>query len=88
MPMAAAALSYLEGLRPRNKAAWAFGSYGWGLGGPEAVDAALRKLDWDVLGEPLRSRYRPTPEMLDQCRQAGRQLAQQALERAAKATPS
>ena len=42
MPMAAATLSYLEGLRPRNKAAWAFGSYGWGHGGPEAVDQALR----------------------------------------------
>ena len=38
MPMAAAALCYLEGLRPLGKAAVAFGSYGWGRGGPEAVD--------------------------------------------------
>ena len=33
MPMAAATLCYLEGLRPLNKAAVAFGSYGWGVGG-------------------------------------------------------
>ena len=33
MPMAAAVLSYLEGLRPQGKAAVAFGSYGWGVGG-------------------------------------------------------
>ncbi len=30
MPMAAAVLSYFEGLRPLRKAAVAFGSYGWG----------------------------------------------------------
>lgn len=79
MPMAAAALCYLEGLRPRNKAAVAFGSYGWGRGGAETVDRALRELEWDVLGEPIRARYRPTPEILDQCRAAGRQLAEKAL---------
>ena len=39
----------------------AFGSYGWGRGGPEAIDQALRKLDWEILREPLRARYRPTP---------------------------
>lgn len=76
MPMAAAALSYLEGLRPQGKTALAFGSYGWGRGGPEAVDAALRRMDWEVLREPLRARYRPTPEVLDECRHAGKLLAQ------------
>ena len=78
MPMVAATLSYLEGLRPLNKATLAFGSYGWGRGGPEAVDLALRALQWEVVREPLRSRYRPTPETLDACRQAGRLLADRA----------
>ena len=54
MPMAAATLCYLEGLRPEAKAAVAFGSSGWGRGGPEAIDAALRRLEWNVLREPLR----------------------------------
>ena len=40
MPMAAAVLSYLQGLRPKGKAGIAFGSYGWGPGGPEAIDNA------------------------------------------------
>ena len=56
----------------------AFGSYGWGHGGPEAIDQALRRLDWEILREPIRARYRPTPEILDQCRQAGGMLAQRA----------
>jgi flavorubredoxin len=78
MPMAAATLCYLEGLRPLKKAAVAFGSYGWGVGGAEAVDEALRRLEWEIVHEPLRTRYRPTPEVLDQCRQVGGQLADRA----------
>jgi flavorubredoxin len=78
MPMAAATLCYLEGLRPLGKAAVAFGSYGWGPGGPEAVDQALRRLDWEILREPLRARYRPTAETLGECRQVGQRLADRA----------
>ena len=80
MPMAAATLSYLDGLRPLGKAAVAFGSYGWGRGGPEAVDEALRRLQWEIVREPLRAHWRPTPEVLAECRQTGRLLAQRALE--------
>ncbi len=78
MPMMAAALCYLEGLRPLGKAAAAFGSYGWGRGGPEDVDEALRRMQWDVLREPLRAHWRPTPEVLEECRTLGRQLAERA----------
>jgi flavorubredoxin len=78
MPMAAAVLCYLEGLRPMNKAAVAFGSYGWGVGGAEAIDQALRHMEWDIVHEPLRVRYRPTPAVLAQCRQTGQLLAQRA----------
>ncbi len=79
MPMVAATLSYFDGLRPAGKAAMAFGSYGWGKGGPEAVDAGLRALDWDIIREPLKARYRPTPEILAECRHAGEALAERAL---------
>jgi len=83
MPMAAATLSYLEGLRPQGKTAFAFGSYGWGRGGPEAIDQALRALQWEIVREPLRSHYRPTPEILEECRRAGRLLAEHAQKLAA-----
>lgn len=86
MPMAAAALSYLQGLRPQGKAALAFGSHGWGPGGPEAVDQSLRALGWEILREPLRAQYRPSPAVLDECRQAGRMLADRA--RALAACPA
>jgi flavorubredoxin len=84
MPMAAAALNYLDGLRPRNKAAIAFGSYGWGRGAAEAIDKTLHSLEWDVVGEPIRAQYRPTPDILAQCRSVGKTLADRARQMAAQ----
>jgi flavorubredoxin len=78
MPMAAATLNYLQGLRPVNKAAVAFGSYGWGRGAAEAIDEVLKSMEWRVLREPMRARYRPNADQLEQCRQIGRLLAQEA----------
>jgi flavorubredoxin len=85
MPMAAAVLAYWQGLKPVGKAGFAFGSYGWGRGGPEAVDGALRAMEWQILREPLRTQYRPTPAVLAECREAGRALADKA--RALTSTP-
>ncbi|MGA2034318.1 MAG: FprA family A-type flavoprotein, partial [Thermoguttaceae bacterium] len=78
MPAAAAALHYLQGLRPLGKAGLAFGSYGWGGGGVEAIEAGLKAMPWDVIGPPLKAQYRPTAEILRQCRAAGKQLAEKA----------
>ncbi len=86
MPAVAAVLSYLDGLRPQGKAAVAFGSYGWGQGGPEAIDKALRGLDWEIVREPLRARWRPTPEVLAECRRIGAMLAERAAAIAGEST--
>ena len=40
--------------------------------------SALRALGWEILREPLRARYRPTPEVLDECRHVGKLLAERA----------
>jgi anaerobic nitric oxide reductase flavorubredoxin len=83
MPMAAATLSYLEGLRPRGKSALAFGSYGWGRGGAEGVEKQLLAIGWEIVRAAILSKYRPTAEVLDQCREAGRMLGEKALAAAA-----
>jgi len=79
MPSMAAALSYIRGLRPQKKAGLAFGSYGWGRGSVEAIQQWLEEVCWDVLRPPLRSQYRPDRALLDECEQAGAQLAERAL---------
>lgn len=83
MPMAGAVLTYLSGLRPVGKAGFAFGSYGWGKGGPEAIHRRLEEMEWEILREPLRAQYRPTSKVLDECRAAGKILAQKAKQMAA-----
>ncbi|MFW6125046.1 MAG: FprA family A-type flavoprotein [Pirellulales bacterium] len=82
MPAAAAVLTYLEGLRPVGRAGLAFGSYGWGTGGPERVHEWLGRMNWELPEKPLKVQYRPTPETLDTCRRAGARLAHLAAERA------
>ncbi len=83
MPAVGAVLTYLKGLRPEGKAGFSFGSYGWGRGGPEAIDAWLQQMKWEVMRGPLRAQYRPTPKTLDECRAAGRMLAEKARQMAA-----
>jgi len=78
MPMAGAVLTYLQGLKPIGKTSLAFGSYGWGKGGPEAVEEYLKAMKWEMLCEPIKAQYRPTSEVLDACREAGKMLAEKA----------
>jgi flavorubredoxin len=79
MPSMAGVLCYLQGLRPTNKAGFAFGSYGWSKrGGPNEVEATLKEMKVELLREPIRSQYVPTPELLEECREAGRQLGKHA----------
>jgi flavorubredoxin len=85
LPTAAAAVNYLTGLRFTNRVAFAFGSYGWGKGGPEAVDEALKEMKWDIVREPLKAKFRPKEACLAECRAAGGLLAEKALVQAGAA---
>jgi flavorubredoxin len=78
MPMGAAVLTYLQGLRPTGKVGLTFGSYGWSKGGPQVAQDYMKAMKWEVLCEPIVAQYRPTPEILEQCREAGRILASKA----------
>lgn len=82
MPMMGATLTYLKGLSPRNKAGFAFGSFGWSKGGAGDVEEILREMEWEITRKAIRSPYRPTDEILEECRQAGEELAIKALETA------
>ncbi len=85
LPMAAAVLTYIKGLKPVGKAGFAFGSYGWGKGSPEAINEVLGSMRWEIVREPLKAQFRPTAEILAECRQAGRELAHKACELAGDA---
>ena len=79
MPVMADVLTYLKGLRPAHKAGFAFGSYGWGRGGPEEVEHYLQQMKVELLRPVLKLNYKPSPAGLAECREAGRLLARHAL---------
>lgn len=75
MPNMAGVLCYMKGLRPTNKRGFAFGSYGWSKrGGAAEVEEAMKEMKIDLMNEPIRSQYVPTPGVLAECRAAGRAL--------------
>ena len=79
MPSMAGVLCYLGGLRPTNKRGFAFGSYGWSKhGGATEVEDRLKEMKIELDREPIRAQYVPTPEILEQCREAGRALGRYA----------
>jgi flavorubredoxin len=79
MPQMAAGLTYLKGLKPAGKSGFAFGSYGWAKGGAMDVETYLKDMKFEILREPLQCQFVPGEEILDECRAAGRMLADKAL---------
>jgi len=79
MPNMAGVLCYLGGLRPTNKQGFAFGSYGWSKrGGAAEVEAGMKEMKIEITHDPIRAQYVPTPEILEECREAGRQMGKYA----------
>ncbi|MEW6141675.1 MAG: flavodoxin domain-containing protein [Chloroflexota bacterium] len=75
LPLAAAFLTYLRGLKPVGKVGVAFGSFGWGGGSVKAVEEELKLAGVELAAPSLSLRYVPEPEELEQCRNLGRTLA-------------
>lgn len=64
MPNVAAFLCYLKGLSPKNRKAFAFGSYGWVPRAIDEVQEGLAKCGFDMVMDPLKVQYIPSEEQL------------------------
>jgi flavorubredoxin len=73
-PTVGAFLTYIKGLRPKNRIAGAYGSYGWAGGAVKQVDAELREMGLDMT-DPLEVKYAPSDTELEACVELGRQVA-------------
>ncbi len=80
LPRTAAFLTYMTGLKPVGKVGLAFGSHGWSGGGASQASAMLETAGIELMREPLTCSYKPTAQVLAQCRQAGAALAAKAKE--------
>lgn len=72
---AAALLEEIKGLKFQNKAAAAFGSYGWSGEGPKIITQKLEEAKLPVVLDSLRITWQPTPENLEECKEFGKQFA-------------
>ncbi len=61
-------LIYLQGLRPGPGRIWGgFGSYGWGGGGVEYLMRWYRENQYELIGDPVESRFRPSADINQGC---------------------
>ena len=79
-PTVASFLTYMKGLKPKNKIGSAFGSYGWGGGAKRAAEAELKAAGIEVLKSNLDYNYRPTEEELEKAVDFGRMIARKIMD--------
>ena len=72
-------LTYLKGLKPRNKAAAAFGSFGWSGQAVALINQELEAMKLNVVHEGFQVKYVPDPQELAAARALGKKLARENL---------
>lgn len=74
LPQMADMLSYLKGLRPKNKIGAAFGSYGWSGEALAIVNKAMEEMKIEIIDPGIKVEYVPTADELKKCIDLGRKI--------------
>jgi anaerobic nitric oxide reductase flavorubredoxin len=69
-------LTYIKGLRPKNKKFFLFGSYGWGGGAVKAMEKEMEAARFTIVEESLQVKFKPYEDDLEKCRDIGYKLAE------------
>ncbi|MBM4286289.1 MAG: FprA family A-type flavoprotein [Deltaproteobacteria bacterium] len=72
-------LTYMKGLKPKNKAAAAFGSYGWSGQAVGLITKELEAMGMNIAHPGFQVKYIPDPEEMQSARDLGAQLAKEHL---------
>jgi flavorubredoxin len=76
LPAMAATLTYMKGLRPKNRLGGAFGSYGWSGEGPKIVHEWLESMDMEMPVPFVKTQWRPGHDSLGHCHALGKAVGQ------------
>ncbi|MCG2721458.1 MAG: FprA family A-type flavoprotein [Thermodesulfovibrionales bacterium] len=79
-PTVAEFLTYLKGLRPKNRMIGAFGSYGWAGGAVRDAYEEFRKMGLELSEPGMQVLYRPAPEDNQRCYEFGADFAKKVKE--------
>ena len=75
LPTVAPFLREMEGLRPRNKLAAAFGSYGWGGGATATIEKSLKSAGMELAAPAMTVKWVPDKTELQKCYEYGQEFA-------------
>lgn len=73
-------LTYLRGLRPKNRIMGAFGSYGWGGGAVKEAYEEFKKIGLETAEPGMQVLYKPSVQDEDMCYNFGREFAKKVKE--------
>jgi len=74
-------LQYLQGIKPKNKIAGAFGSYGWSSGATKQMTGRLEEIGFELPFPDFTCKYKPSAEDIVGAREWGAQFARLVKER-------
>ena len=79
-PSVAEFLTHLRGLRPKNRLAAAFGSYGWGGGAVKEAYAVFKQMGLETVEPGVEVVYKPSTDDDKKCFEFGKQFAEKTIE--------
>ena len=69
-------LTYMKGLKPKDKVGAAFGSYGWSGESIKLINNELEAMKFKVIEPGIKIQYVPDSAGLEACKEFGRKIAQ------------
>jgi flavorubredoxin len=75
LPTMGGFLTYLKGLRPKNKTGFVFGSFGWGGQAVKEIEQILKDLQWELPETSININYVPTKKDLNKTKKIGEKIA-------------
>jgi len=79
-PSVAEFLTHLRGLRPKNRLAGAFGSFGWGGGAVKEAYETFKKMGLETVEPGVEVLYRPSAKDDENCFEFGKRFAEKTKE--------
>ena len=74
-PTVADMLTYMKGLKPLNKIAASFGSFGWSGESVKLLHKALEEMNFDVIDPGVRLQFVPDEKGMAACTALGKKIA-------------
>ncbi len=75
LPTMAGFLAFVKGLKPKNRIASVFGSYGWGGGAIKEIEEVIRETGIELVQPSLGVKYLPDEMEIKHCYEYGRNFA-------------